>query len=197
MILTQKLTSLAFAFHDGGRPDSELSADQRSQAIKNTPHIIEFLSYVFNFQGVICGPLCFYQDYIDFIDGNNILKKKRRSQNYEDDNNNMIVQPSIVQPVISKILLTFFVAYVYFNVGVVYTIKSNMNPEILEKPFIYRLVYYFISSGSQRFKYYLAWVLSEVVANASGLGFNGYDEFGNAKWDLITNVNIFKLEVSV
>jgi lysophospholipid acyltransferase 1/2 len=76
MILTQKLTSLAFAFHDGMKPDEQLSPDQRSQAIRHNPHIIEFLSYVFNFQGVVCGPLVYYQDYIDFIDGNSILKKK-------------------------------------------------------------------------------------------------------------------------
>ena len=41
------------------------------------PHIIEFLSYIFNFQGIIVGPLSFYQDYIDFITGNNILKHER------------------------------------------------------------------------------------------------------------------------
>jgi len=76
MILTQKLTSLAFAFHDGMKPDEKLSPDQRSQAIRHNPHIIEFLSYVFNFQGIVCGPLVYYQDYIDFIDGNNILKKR-------------------------------------------------------------------------------------------------------------------------
>lgn len=28
-----------------------------------------------------------------------------------------------------------------------------------------------------------------------GLGFNGYDENGKAKWDLVTNVNVLKLEV--
>lgn len=99
MILTQKLTALGFAFHDGAKRDEELSPDQRSQAVKyihnlkyccslltifiyynkinrDSPHIIEFLSYVFNFQGVVCGPLVYYQDYINFIDGNNILKKK-------------------------------------------------------------------------------------------------------------------------
>jgi lysophospholipid acyltransferase 1/2 len=76
MIFTQKLTSLAFAYHDGMKPDKQLSPDQLSQAIKHKPHIIEFLSFVFNFQGIIVGPLCFYQDYIEFINGNNILKKK-------------------------------------------------------------------------------------------------------------------------
>ena len=36
----------------------------------------------------------------------------------------------------------------------------------------------------------------EAINNASGLGFNGYDEKGKAKWDLVTNVNIRTLEVS-
>jgi len=65
-----------FCLLDGMKPDNQLSPDQLSQAIKHKPHIIEFLSFVFNFQGIIVGPLCFYQDYIEFINGNNILKKK-------------------------------------------------------------------------------------------------------------------------
>lgn len=69
-------------------------------------------------------------------------------------------------------------------------------PEILEKGIFYRFVYYYISASSQRFKYYLAWVLADAVNNASGLGFNGYDESGNAKWDLVSNVRILKVEVN-
>ena len=34
MIFTQKLTSLAFAYHDGMKSDEDLSPDQRSQAIR-------------------------------------------------------------------------------------------------------------------------------------------------------------------
>lgn len=29
----------------------------------------------------------------------------------------------------------------------------------------------------------------------SGLGFNGYDENGKAKWNRVTNINILKVEV--
>ena len=29
-----------------------------------------------------------------------------------------------------------------------------------------------------------------------GLGFNGYDEKGHAKWDRITNISILKFEVT-
>ena len=42
----------------------------------------------------------------------------------------------------------------------------------------------------------IGWMLSEIVCNSSGLGFNGYDENGKAKWDLQTNVHILNVEVS-
>ena len=29
---------------------------------------------MFNFHGIIAGPLCYYRDYIDFITGDNIVK---------------------------------------------------------------------------------------------------------------------------
>jgi len=33
--------------------------------------VIELTSYVFCFHGLMCGPFCFYKDYIAFIDGSN------------------------------------------------------------------------------------------------------------------------------
>lgn len=33
--------------------------------------------------------------------------------------------------------------------------------------------------------------------NSAGLGFNGYDDKGNAKWDLLNNVKIYELEVCI
>lgn len=48
---------------------------------------------------------------------------------------------------------------------------------------------------TRRLNYYFAWVFADIVHNASGFGFNGYDNKGIPKWDLITNVKIFSLEV--
>ena len=45
-------------------------------------------------------------------------------------------------------------------------------------------------------KYYHAWLLADAICNASGLGFNGYTAEGKPKWDLISNVDIIKFEVS-
>uniref|UniRef100_A0A915IUI1 Uncharacterized protein n=1 Tax=Romanomermis culicivorax TaxID=13658 RepID=A0A915IUI1_ROMCU len=57
MVLTQKVTALAFSVHDGSinNGDDRLTATQKRELI--------------NFMGVLCGPLCFYTDFIAFIDG--------------------------------------------------------------------------------------------------------------------------------
>ena len=38
-------------------------------------------------------------------------------------------------------------------------------------------------------------ILAEAVNNMGGLGFNGFDENGIAKWDRLTIVNVLRLEV--
>lgn len=62
--------------------------------------------------------------------------------------------------------------------------------------FRYRLLYLFVSGFGQRIYYYLAWTIGDTVNNASGFGFNGYDESGKAKWDLLINLKILDLEVN-
>ena len=36
--------------------------------------------------------------------------------------------------------------------------------------------------------------IAESICNTAGLGFNGYDKRGVARWDLVTNVDPFHLE---
>ena len=45
-------------------------------------------------------------------------------------------------------------------------------------------------------RYYFAFLLSEAVNNAGGLGFNGFDSKGQPKWDLLTNITPFRLETA-
>lgn len=47
-----------------------------------------------------------------------------------------------------------------------------------------------------RFKYYFAWTFADATCNNAGIGFNGFDVNGNAKWDRFSNVDILKFEVS-
>lgn len=75
MVITQKVTSLAFSIHDGlARDEKDLTKDQNYHAVRRIPTALEFFSYTFHFQGLMAGPVVFYRDYIDFIDGNHVLK---------------------------------------------------------------------------------------------------------------------------
>lgn len=38
-------------------------------------------------------------------------------------------------------------------------------------------------------------IVGEAVNASCGLGFNGYDEEGKARWDLVDNAGILKIEV--
>jgi lysophospholipid acyltransferase 1/2 len=71
------------------------------------------------------------------------------------------------------------------------------DPEIQAKPLIYRILYCGFTAYTPRFNYYFAWNLADLVSNASGLGFNGYDTNGRPKWDLTSGFDFFKIEVRV
>lgn len=84
MIIVQKVTTLAFSLHDGRvklQSGERLTDTQTREAIvyvtfiyykydfSEIPTILEFFSYTMNYMGMMCGPLCFFADYIAFIDG--------------------------------------------------------------------------------------------------------------------------------
>jgi hypothetical protein len=48
-----------------------------------------------------------------------------------------------------------------------------------------------------RFKYYFAWLFADAIVNNAGLGFNGYESDGTAKWDMLTNIYVIPFEVSL
>lgn len=74
MIITQKVTSLAFCIHDGiARAETELSKSQKTYAVNKIPSALEYFSYALQFPSLMAGPALFYKDYIDFIDGKHLL----------------------------------------------------------------------------------------------------------------------------
>ena len=42
---------------------------------RSIPSILEFSSYTFSFHMLLCGPFCFYKDFIAFIDGSDLKGK--------------------------------------------------------------------------------------------------------------------------
>jgi len=205
MINTQKLTALAFAFYDGYRAkkdkmaDAVLNEDQKKQKIDSMPNPLEFLSYIFYFHGICVGPLCFYRDYINYIEGSHLIvipnsSKQRTTTNEPIDVH--LEQPSPLWPVITKLGQCVLWAYILLFFTPKYTIEYNLSAEMINSPWVKRLSYLLFSTFCTRGKYYFAFILSEAVNNAAGLGFNGYDQTKDNRpdWSLLTNVKPFELE---
>lgn len=170
MINTQKLTALAFAFYDGyrssrraelRRPDedgefSALSVDQETQKLTSIPSPIEYLSYIFYFHGVIVGPLCFFKDYINFIEGRNLLviptSRTTNDVNEQEQKPNKIEPPSIFWPVFTKISQCGIWCYFLVLYAPYYPVEYNLSKEMVNSPLYKRLLYLSFSTFCARTK---------------------------------------------
>ena len=172
MINTQKLTALAFSFYDGYRSQqlskrrrsdediefSALSDYQEKQKIVNLPHPIEFLSYIFYFHGICFGPTCFYKDYLDYIEGRNLLvmPTSTTQQTEELDSSDKYhlktVQPSTFWPVFTKLSQCVLWGYMFMNIAPNYRIEYNLSEEMVNSPLLKRVQYLFFSTFCLRIR---------------------------------------------
>ncbi|XP_048453325.1 lysophospholipid acyltransferase 2-like isoform X1 [Rhincodon typus] len=195
MIITQKITSLAFEIHDGmARKEEHLTPVQKSLAIRTMPSLLEYLSYNCNFMGILAGPLYTYKDYTAFIEGRT-LHVKCTEVNGKVNGQCGKSEPSPVVPVLCKLLVCGIALSFHLTVTKAFPVEYNIDETfVTTASLISRVLYLYFSLLAARPKYYFAWNLADAINNAAGFGFNGYDEKGNARWDLISNLNIVNIE---
>lgn len=195
MLLTQKVSSLAFSLHDGfARDEKELTPEQKKLVIRGFPSIVEYFSYIFHFQTILCGPLTFYPDYISFIEG------RHYRQFIDESGLTLFDDPELVEPpylstVLKKLLGAFTFGVFFVTIGPWYTVQRLRDDEfVLQTSFLHKMWLLIMVTTVARFKYYHAWLAADAISNACGLGFNGYDVQARPKWNLISNVHIPKFE---
>ncbi|XP_019728520.1 lysophospholipid acyltransferase 1 [Hippocampus comes] len=199
MVVTQKITSLAFQLHDGMcKKAEELTSEQKLLAITARPSLIEYLSYNLNFLSVLVGPFNNYKDYIDFIEGTHISGSLRRSASTSDKNGfHKSPDPSPLNAVCQKLLVCCGCMIFFLIVTQSLPIEYNVNPHFVSHaPFITRLIYALFSIQAARIKFYFAWTLGDAISNAAGFGFSGMDENGKASWSLLSNLNVVGVETA-
>ncbi|XP_077990303.1 membrane-bound glycerophospholipid O-acyltransferase 2-like [Glandiceps talaboti] len=196
MVMTEKVTSLAFSLRDGlTRDESELSPLQKKMATKRMPTILEYYSYIFYFQALVVGPVCFYNNYIDFIEGRHIVPYVLKTK----DGKEIVVhkEPPVWKVVFGKLLFSIAMAAILLKLVPRYPLMGNVNnTEVFNSSLLYKFWYVWVSVEVAKSKYFFAWIYADAVNNASGLGFNGYDEKGTAKWDLVTNIDVKGFETA-
>ncbi|KXJ80016.1 hypothetical protein RP20_CCG027219 [Aedes albopictus] len=197
MIITQKVTSLAFSIHDGfTREMKDLTRSQQEHAIRKLPSALEFFSYTLHFQGLMAGPLVFYKDYIDFIEGCHILKQTAVSKVKYDIEKEIVHEPSPVKVVVKKVIASLVCALIFVKFATIYPIKAMKDDGFMASSgFMYSFWYMMMATTAVRFKYYFAWLMADAICNNSGLGFNGYEKDGvTPRWDMVSNIDVWAFE---
>nr|XP_035955299.1 lysophospholipid acyltransferase 1 isoform X1 [Halichoerus grypus] len=197
MIVTQKITTLAFQVHDGlGRRAEDLSAEQHRLAVKVKPSFLEYLSYLLNFMSVIAGPCNNFKDYIAFIEGRHI-HTKLLEVNWKQRGFHSLPEPSPTRAVIHKLCMTLVSLLLFLTLTKSFPVTCLVDDWFVHKAnFLTRLCYLYIVMQASKPKYYFAWTLADAVNNAAGFGFSGVDKNGNFCWDLLSNLNIWKIETA-
>ncbi|XP_066572321.1 lysophospholipid acyltransferase 2 [Amia ocellicauda] len=195
MIITQKITSLAFEIHDGmARKEEQLTPSQRSLAVRSMPSLLEYLSYNCNFMGILAGPTCSYKDYITFIEGTAYYPQHLETNGKENGKYKQS-DPSPKMDVIHKLSVCAISLLVFLTISRRFTVVHNIDDAfIASTPFYAQVVYLYLSMLATRPKYYFVWTLADAINNAAGFGFNGYNKDGTPRWDLISNLRILDIE---
>lgn len=177
MVITQKVTSLAFSIHDGmGRDEKELNSNQRRLAVQNVPSLLEFFSYMLLFPSIMAGPMIFFNDYKDFIECKNIKALRTES-------------PKRV--VLKKILIATFCALTFLKLLPQFPISKVKDDHFLDSTgIVHKFWYLTVATTLVRFKYYFAWTIADAICNNAGLGY-----IGPNNWNGVSNVDIFKFEL--
>ncbi|KAF2076730.1 hypothetical protein CYY_001987 [Polysphondylium violaceum] len=183
MILTLKLTSFAWNLYDGSRPQDQLSGDQKKRSIKKLPSLLEYFGFVYFFPTFLAGPTIEITDYLNFTSGamfnDERLKGKAPASGFP-------AFKTFIRAIICFVFVFISGDYAPYYLA---TDAFRSYTGIFEK-----IVRVHIHVALSRFKYYFGWYMGEGSAILSGIGFNGFDDKGDAKWDRITNVYPLRVE---
>mmetsp|Transcript_160 Transcript_160/g.162 ORF Transcript_160/g.162 Transcript_160/m.162 type:complete len:500 (-) Transcript_160:49-1548(-) len=202
MVLTMKLYSLAYNLYDGeqlAKGTNDRAAKKCAPfALKEVPSFIEYLGFTFNFSTILAGPSFEFKIYKDACDGTNLYDKNGKPLGKIPSNVWATLKPFIV----SLICLGSFVVGsgkfpLLDPVDPQNSLPVVITEEFLKKPWIKRYLYSWVALFFIRHKYYFAWKNAEGACNLYYMGFEGFDEKGNAKgWEYTNNIDIIEFETA-
>lgn len=164
---------------DSKKRQEKIIEERRRYAVSETLKFNEFMGYFFHFPSVLCGPIVYYNDYTNFV---NQPKTKA-------------IEPGRWFAVGKKLAISVSCAFMHLTFNPMFDVMYLRTTDFtVRTPLYMRFGYVLVLTMLARLKYYVAWHLGEVLSNVSGLGFNGYDEKGRPKWDLLSNMDLWKFE---
>ncbi|XP_061167600.1 lysophospholipid acyltransferase 7-like [Saccostrea echinata] len=158
LFVTLRLIGLAFEIHDSCMDEwnKDVTSDEdrahwrRYKCI--SPSAIDMFQYTFCYIGQFTGPYYKYRTYLDMVNTSNVANI-----------------PSI-QPVLHRMKDLPLIAITYLVFSNFFSIKYATSSEFYENPFWYRLLFMMPMFIIFRTRLYMAWILSECMCMAIGLG---------------------------
>lgn len=180
MMLTQRVTAVAFSLRDAAHfDDALLTPYQRRAAIKTTPDALTYFAYMFDFHMLLAGPLVPYTTFCRIADGKNV-----RPDGSQPINHRRIISQLVCVCVSIPLLL---------KLSPLIKEESLMSKWFMEQYLFIRILYLMGFCFVCRIQYYIAWKLAEATCHASCYGYY-IDEDANEHWDGADNINIQQVE---
>lgn len=157
-----KYSSLAFAYEDGAKEDSELKNKHSIQyKIKTAPSLLEVLSFAYFYPSACIGPSFEFKDFIDFI-------------NFEGCYKNLPIKHTIITGLKEYLYALLMMAF-YGGLKPRIPLEYVGSIEYGNRNAIYKYAYLTIAMAVHRAKFYSGWLLSYAGFIMSGIAYTEND----------------------
>ncbi|XP_043478144.1 lysophospholipid acyltransferase 1-like isoform X2 [Leptopilina heterotoma] len=192
MIMTAKVSTLACSLHDGlSRRHEDLTPMQKKRLVKEKPRLLDYYSFMLSFLTLLAGPVTFYDEYQDFISNRQMQEAQKKISAKK-------LNSTITFVALKKAIYGYLPVIAVYPILNVYKIENLLDTKFMEtSSYTYQLWYMNMLVSVKRFQYYYAWIIAEAICNNAGFGLNGLDENNKPRMDLLTNINIWKLETAI
>lgn len=188
MLLTLKLTCLAFNIHDGSVDDSELSDFQKSHRLKQLPSLLTYFGWVYTYLGFLAGPAVELNDYVGMTDGTLYAKNGGKVSKDLPPGRFVAAAKAFVYGIICVAIGQYLQSFL--------TVAFMTSSNYAAMNFFWRVLTLLAFAVAFRQPYYFAWKLSEGSCDLAGLGYSGVDKEGNHEWNNACNANVLQVELA-
>ncbi|OQR68383.1 membrane-bound O-acyltransferase domain-containing protein 2-like [Tropilaelaps mercedesae] len=196
MMLTQRLTSLAFSLRDGQQPE-KCTPYMLKQAIKSKPAPISYFAYGFEFHQILCGPLIPFHEFEAVTNGTIFTERQRAAKERGDCDSKQTpnADPSPTRYVLERSFYCLLCIFVVVFVVPIFRIEFLFSDEFRNSLIPVKLFWLFVYTALTRQQYYVIWKMAEAICNSSNFGYRYVN--GEDRWDGCTNVDIWGVETAV
>lgn len=192
MLLTIKLTSIAFSYADRLNPDTPVKY-WKENSLKNLPSISEYLGYIYFFPTLFTGPTLTLKLYQDFFS---------KCFNAPQDSNEFPLSTRICfRSSITRIIESIFWLLVHVFVQTL-IVNSHFlrSSQFADYSFVGKVILLWLYTLTIKSKYYCVWKIGEANSIMTGIAYKSTNKLENGctiiNWDNGVNIYPSKVETA-